>query len=542
MRPIRRPHIRLNLGIGPRPRSPTSFLRLSAEDFHERLKSSPGFRRYCEERSAVLVNNARRLYQRHLTSTRDFQSLDSPLSALVRAKPVICRPDTTVRRVLLEMAGRNADTAVMVDDHDRPVGLFTLDDVLRRIAIEGYGQDRPIADVTTPSLCHLPAHALGSEAVMAMVQSGQQQVAVVDDGKLVGLVRERDLFALQRVGLAEVADAIAQADTADTVVQCSAEVRRLSHNLLDQGVRAEQLTRIIATLNDHIVIKLIELNQRAFAIGDIRYSWLSLGSEGRHEQTMSSDQDNAILFACPSPDAAEQIRARLLPFAQQVNQALDRCGFALCKGGIMAGNPTWCLSLDEWERQFRRWISTPTPNAVLNSTIFFDFRHLHGDAELAVELRRRISGPAQTNRRFLHLMAENALARTPPLGMLRDFVTDGDGTLDLKLAGITLFVDAARIMSLAHGVPDPGTYQRLQGGGRVRNFSDKDISAWLVAFDFLQQLRLRIQHHQYFHGQPLTNRLAPAELNDLDRRFLVESLRQAGKLQKTLQYYRIRES
>ncbi len=156
------------------------------------------------------------------------------------------------------------------------------------------------------------------------------------------------------------------------------------------------------------------------------------------------------------------MRAKLLPVAKRINETLALCGFPLCKGEVMASNPKWCLSLEEWKRAFSDWISNGTPEALLHASIFFDFRALYGAQHLADELRQWLARVAGDNSRFLHLMAENALRNRPPLGVVRDFVLGKENTLDLKLNGITPFVDAARIFSLAAGVTHTNTIQRLR--------------------------------------------------------------------------------
>jgi signal-transduction protein with cAMP-binding, CBS, and nucleotidyltransferase domain len=138
--------------------------------------------------------------------------------------------------------------------------------------------------------------------------------------------------------------------------------------MLERGAAAEQLTYLISTLNDLLTIRVIELELHASGLAGVRLCWLALGSEGRFEQTLVTDQDNGIVFAADGD--TDTLRARLLPFAQRVNETLARCGFPLCKGGIMAGNPQWCLSVDEWRHRFDLWIDSGNPEALLHSTIF----------------------------------------------------------------------------------------------------------------------------------------------------------------------------
>ncbi|MCE5182400.1 MAG: DUF294 nucleotidyltransferase-like domain-containing protein, partial [Betaproteobacteria bacterium] len=267
------------------------------------------------------------------------------------------------------------------------------------------------------------------------------------------------------------------------------------------------------------------------------FCWIALGSEGRFEQTLNTDQDNGIIFATPAGMSPDQVRQQLLPVARRINEVLDACGFPLCKGNIMASNPQWCLSLGEWRECFAGWIHRGDAPVLLNAAIFFDFRPLYGAQHLADELRTWLHATIKENRLFLKHMAVNALANHPPLGLVRDFVVGDGHTLDLKLNGITPFVDAARIFSLYAGTGETSTIRRLRASGAQWQISPATLEAWIEAFLFIQLLRLRIQHEQDEHGMTLSNKIDPDDLNDLDRRILKEAFRQARKLQATLEKY-----
>ena len=228
------------------------------------------------------------------------------------------------------------------------------------------------------------------------------------------------------------------------------------------------------------------------------------------------------------------LREVLLPFAKRINDALDACGFPLCNGFVMASNPKWCLSLEEWQGTFDNWIDHGAPMDLLHSTIFFDFRPLYGADHLGIALREWLQQAAPKNTRFLHQLAINALRNRPPLGMVRDFVTGDDHTVDLKMNGITPFVDAARIFSLAVGGAQTNTVERLREIAAPLHIQQQDIDAYCDAFLFIQLLRLRLHHEQNEQGKPLTNCVDPDTLNTLDRRILKEVFRQARKLQTKL--------
>ncbi len=515
---------------------------LSCDDFHQLTHLSPAFHDFCTRRIANLLEQSKHIIQaKYSQSSAEQQSMSSPLSAIIRRDPVTCTPETTVREVLQTMRELAIGSMVAVEN-DKPVGIFTLHDILNRVVLAQIDLERPILGIMSTRLATLPPQAMAYEAALAMAKHGIRHVLVTDNGKLAGVISEKDLFTLQRVGLRQVSASIHSAMDLDSLKKSARDIRQLAHNMLAQGVAAEQLTQFISTLNDLLTTRIIELECASqgithSALCEMGVCWLALGSEGRFEQTLNTDQDNGIIFSPPPGSSADALRQTLLPLALRINQALDACGFPLCKGNIMASNPKWCLSLDEWKNTFTNWIEHGDPESLLNSSIFFDFRPLFGNQTLAVELRQWLVRRAAENPRFLHQMAANALRNRPPLGLVRDFVVDG-GKLDLKLNGVSPFVDAARIFSLAVGVPFTSTAQRLRLAAARLNIPAPEAEGWIEALHFIQLLRLRHQHE--FCGEDddsldeLDNRINPDRLNDLDRRILKEAFRQARKLQARL--------
>lgn len=512
---------------------------LKADDFHTLLRLSPPFQDFCTRRLATLLAQSQRSIQaKYASSASEQQSLDSPLQALVRRQPVTCAADMPLRQALERMRNEHVGSIVVVDAEDRPVGMFTVRDLIGRVVLPGIGLDTPIRTVMTPDPMTLPPTARAFEAALAMAKYGFRHILLAEDGRLTGVVSEKDLFSLQRVGVSQVSAAIRAATDRDGLKQAAEDIFQLGHNMMAQGVAPEQLTQILTALNDLLTQRVIELACDTAAGCGHRFCWLAFGSEGRQEQTLATDQDNGILFALEPGETAETVRADLLPVAERINRALDECGFPLCKGQIMAMNPKWCLSLEEWKQRFADWIDAGDPEALLNASIFFDFRPLAGETALAVALKRWLLQKIAATPRFLQQMAANALRNRPPLGLVRDFVVESAGehahTLDLKLNGSTPFVDAARVFALATGVEATATAARLRAAGPRLNIPANEIEGWIAAFYFIQLLRLRTQHAKHKVGQPMDNRIDPDALNDLDRRILKEAFRQARKVQARL--------
>ena len=512
---------------------------VGGDRFREVLHLSPVLLEFCTRHLAMLLARSQRLLQNRMGQfSIEAHGMSAPLGDLLRRVGVSCAANASTGEVLERMRDAKIGSMVIADAAGLPVGIFTERDALVRVAAAKIDPGTPISEVMTPSPLALPMTATASEAALLMARHGIRHIVVLDGGKFKGIVSERDLFSIQRLSLRRVSANIASAASVKEVKSAAADIRLLARNLLAQGINAEPLTQFIAELNDRVTRRVIELMLERHALSDVPFCWIALGSEGRFEQTFSTDQDNGIIFDIGGGGTAADLRGRLLPFAGEVNHALGECGFPLCKGNIMAGNPKWCLSLAEWQAEFTDWIHNSSPEALLNAAIFFDFRCIWGVAALADRLREWLLATASVNPRFLHQMAENALQTQPPLGLLHDFSTSGSGrdadTLDLKGQGARLFVDAARIYALQCRIAATGTAARLRAASAVLSVNRDEVAASLDAFFFIQLLRLRHDVLAAGADAPSANHIHPDRLNPLDRRILKEALRNARRVQKRL--------
>ncbi|HWM42657.1 MAG TPA: DUF294 nucleotidyltransferase-like domain-containing protein [Burkholderiales bacterium] len=476
---------------------------LPAERFHELVERSARFRAFSTEHLAQLVERSHRALRAEAAdSALDGAGMLAPLKSVLRRSPVSCMEDFPLGEAIKRMHAERVGSIVVVDAANVPVGIFTTVDLLETAAAQA-SPGTGITQHMTPRPFALEEEATLADAALAMARHGFRHVVVTRDGKLAGVVSERDLFTLQRLGLRRTTERIRAATELAQLVEAARDIRSLARQLLAQGVAAAPLTAMISALNDTLTRRVIGLVQAKRALPGA-WCWLALGSEGRMEQTLITDQDNALII--------ETEKEAFLAFADQVNRDLDACGFPLCKGDIMARNPRWCLRLGDWRGVFDGWIRNNDPQALLNASVFFDFRPLAGEARLAGELRDAVLAQTKANRVFCRAMAQTALQTRPPLGLLADFSSD---ELDLKALGARPFVDAARVLALAAGSPETGSAARLQAAGE-KNAVD--------AFHFIQTLRLKHER----------NRIRPEELTDIDRRVLKEAFRQAIVVQERL--------
>lgn len=520
----------------------TFCLLLDKASFVKLFGKSEAFRDFSVRGISSLLEHANQQVQSRAAETLGSQySMETRLSELAMRQPITCEGYLPLHKAVQLMHEQQIGSLVITDDMQRPQGIFTLRDLRRVIADANADLRQPISELMTLNPFHLPPQASAFDAAIAMTERHIAHVCLVQDGRLVGVISERDLFSLQRVDLVHLARAVRHAVSIDKLVQLRDEVRSLVDRMIAHGANSEQVTRLITLLNDHMVSRVIELCIEQHGHPGVDFTWLVFGSEGRKEQTLYTDQDNGILFEADSQEEANAIRQKLLPLAREINLALDDCGFMLCKGNIMAGNVELCLSRQEWSRRFSQIVREATPTNLLYSTIFFDLRAIWGPLEGCQALRREMLSMIRGNDMFQRMMAQNALQYKPPLGgLFRNFALDKKGlekdTLDLKTKGLTPFVDGIRVLALAHGVESSNTSERIRQLVSKGVIERLDGDAYAEAYHFIQLIRMQQHQQQAKNELAYSNRIYPDELNHLDRRILRESFRQAQRLQASLTF------
>lgn len=514
----------------------TFCLRLPVEQVHALAADSAPFAAFLQRRMLAFLEDSRRaLRERQAAQALAEQSLETPLGRLAQRPAIGVDAATPLREALGLMHSRGIGSLLVLDAQGGASGILTRHDILGRIALPQLALETPIGEVASRPVLTLEHTATGQDAALLMSRHGVRHVPVTESGRVVGIVSERDLFAMQRLSIDHVGSALRGAPDLASLQRLGGELRRLARNLLGQGVRARQLTELISHLNDLLAERLVDLVAARRGIDLSRACWLAFGSEGRNEQTIATDQDNGLVFLSDDP---ARDRPLWLAFGQEVNEGLAACGYPLCKGGVMASNPKCCLTPDEWSARFLDWMEHGAPEHLLDASIYFDLRPIAGRRALAEPLRALITGTAARLPRFIKQMALNALERRAPLGRLGGIETEDAGGhewIDVKLHGTAIFVDAARLYALAHGIDETSTRARVERAGPAMGLLPHESQAWIAAFEFLQQLRLQVQLDRPDGSDENPNRIDVAALNDIDRRMLKETLRIARRLQQRIE-------
>lgn len=513
-------------------------LRIPVDQLEALARRSPALADFLARKTMQLLELSRRALQASQASQALQElSLERPLRDMLRGQPVTCSPSTPLREVLQTMHGQRIGSMLVVDDEQRLLGIFTRQDVLDKVALAETPLDTPVAAVMTRQVQTLEVDGRAENAALLMSRHGFTHVPLIENGRVVGLVSERDLFAIQRLSLKQVGTALRHASSVAELAASAQAIRELARSLVGQGMQAKSLTALISHLNDLLTNRLVDIVAAEQGLSTQDMCWLSFGSEGRSEQTIATDQDNGLVFVSDRP---EQDRARWLAFGDAVCRALDACGYPLCKGNIMASNPECCLALSEWTQRFDRWIEQGTPEDLLKASIYFDLRPLAGQLELGLALRQHVAQRARPVPRFHKMLASDLLRRQVPLnwrGGIETHDVAGRKVVDLKLQGTAIFVDVARVLALSLGITETHTRSRLEAAAAQRGTDPREAQAWCSAFEYLQMLRLQAQlagGAQAALSAEQANLVEPGLLNDIDRRLLKSSLNVARTLQQGL--------
>jgi len=505
-------------------------LRVPAESVRRVAASSAPFADFLHRRVLQLLDASREaLRVAYASQTLAEQSLERPLRDCIRRAPVSVAPHAPLGEALTLMHEQRIGSLLVQGPGGDLQGILTRHDVLARIALPQLALTAPVEVAMSRPVHALEADASAQDAAILMSRHGIRHVPVTERGRLVGLVSERDLFALQRLSLMQVSNAIRAAEDVPTLALVADDIRRFARNLLAQGIGARQLTELVSHLNDALTGRLVGIVAAQCGVDLSRACWLAFGSEGRSEQTIATDQDNGLVFESDDP---QRDRPAWLAFARRANDALDRCGYPLCRGNVMASNPECCLTPAEWLARFTRWMEHGAPADLLAASIYFDLRPLAGRADLTHGLGELLARHAPRLPRFMKQLAGNALERRVPLNWHGGFEAP---RVDLKLNGTAIVVDAARVYALAHGAAVTGTRARLEAVGPALGVPALELEGWIGAFEYLQMLRLRAQIDVASGGAASPNEVEVDALNDIDRRVLKESLRVARRLQQRLE-------
>jgi CBS domain-containing protein len=446
----------------------------------------------------------------------------------------------SIQKAASQMSELKIGSVLVQEQTGKIVGIITDKDLRSKVVAQGLDYRTPVNNIMASPVKTIPAQAVCFDALLKMMNCQVHHLAVERQGEIIGVITAHDIMVHQGTSPLYLFREIVAQRNIEGLYPLARKVHGIVRNLIEEGAKANNVTRMISVLNDHIVDRLLSLLHEELGPAPQPFCWLMMGSEGRREQTFHTDQDNALVYETPSEEW-DDIKAAKVYFRRFGNKAIEHlaaCGYPLCKGEIMASNPRWRKPYSTWHGYFDRWINSPNPEEVLHATIFFDFRPGYGESQLGERLRNFLADSIPNKGIFLMHLAKDCLTGKPPLTFFRNFIVEKDGAhknrLDLKTRGLVPIIDFARVLALRHGIRETNTLGRLQLLIDLDHIPKELYYDCKEAYEFQMQLRLVHQLKMIEAGKEPDNYLDPAELSDLEKQTLKEAFAVVGRIQSYL--------
>ncbi len=508
-------------------------LVMTGELFHYLLKNRPEIADYFSTGNSTVMKRAVAQLENDASGRI---ILKTRVGDLVKREPITAGPEITIRQAARVMTEHRVSALLIVADAQIR-GIVTDRDLRSKVVAADVSRDDPITAIMTRDPLTIPSSALAVEAMLEMLGRNVHHLPVVDHNQLLGLVSSGDLMRLETANPVFLVGDIAKQGSSVGLAEVTARLPLLVAQLVEQDASADEIHRLVTAVSDATIHRLLQLAEADLGAPPVPYEWLVLGSQGRYEHGLGSDQDHVLLLDDAATADHQDYFAAL---AEQVTAGMEACGYPRCTGNVMATNPRWRQTLKAWHADFHHWITEPEPEAILHAQIFFDFRSIHGGSARADALRETIGTLAPKSPRFLGHLAAQAVERQPPIGFFRGFLIERGGrpqtTFDLK-SGVHCIVELVRVLALANAVPAVNTVERLRAVAAKGAVTAESESALLDAFELITYLRLRHQARQVSVGIRPDNDISPDDLSSLEKKHLRDAF---GIIRRAQQGFAVR--
>lgn len=438
-----------------------------------------------------------------------------PISDLMSTVLLNTLPSTSIQETAALMSNSRF-SSILIMSNKQLLGIVTDRDIRSRAVAEGLDLQLPISSIMTTDPLTLSPELSLFDATLFMTQKDIHHVPIIEENQVAGIITASDLMLARKDDPVFLVQHISRQTSTLELKNVVASMPDLLVQWVNSGVRSNQLSHVLTALSDAITVRLIELAIEKLGPAPVPFSWLGFGSQGRKEQLLGADQDNALLI---SDDMKPEHQVWFADLAKFVCDGLNTCGYVYCPGNIMATNDELRLPLKEWLKTVERWMRTPTERAVMEVSIFFDIRTIYGDNSLTKTLQTQMLKHTKSNSIFLAALAENVLSVQPPMGIFRRFVVEQNGEheheLNLKIRGVIPIIDIVRIHALANGLFEVNTIDRLHALVDCKAMTIVDSRNIQDALQLLMQLRLSHQAQDIVKGKAPSNYINPASLSKI---------------------------
>jgi len=448
------------------------------------------------------------------------QYIEMPVSRFA-AQANTCKMNDAIEKVVKLMTNARTDAVIVCSEDGSSLGIITNEDLRNRVIVEKIDTKEPVYKIMSAPLKTVSESTLLFEAMAAMKAYKVSHLPVQSEtGDVTGIINASDLFNLHRSSFNFLISEVRATDNPAEIAEIRHRLAIMTGKMVESGFGSKQITRAISVFNDIVSRSFIEKAIKEIGEPPVKFAFIALGSEGREEQTLATDQDNAIIYVEDNNHSIETIIDYFSQMAHIVNDLLAEAGYSYCKGGIMAKNPKWTASIDTWKLNFSKWVAESQPKDLMEINIFMDIRCLYGEKLLVEELWDHIHAQTAKKPIFFAYMAKTAVAFKPPINIFGNVSFQGkELSFDIKKALMPV-VNFARLYALKSNITETNTFARIRALGKKGIISERDANELQTAYDFLLQQRFKSQAKQIMKGIEADNIVEARDMTEIEQSIL----------------------
>ena len=449
--------------------------------------------------------------------------MNLPVTSVMK-DPVKCDMNISIHEAGNLMSRQDQDAILITKDGRNCIGIITDTDLRNRVIAGDHTVSSQAYEIMSSPLVTISDKALLFEAILLANEKDISHLAVTGKGgNVIGIFSKKETVEVQQNSISFIIQEIYHAKTVDSLKLIHDKVPGLVKTLLDSGAKIQNITHTISTITDALTEQVIALAIEEMGKPPAEFAFVALGSEGRREQTLVTDQDNAIIYEDLPYDKMTEVNKYFLYLGQKINLWLDRIGFAYCKGEIMAGNPQWCQPVSRWKDYFTNWISNESEDSPIGLSVFFDFRTVYGEKQYVEDLRNHIDKLLNDQIHFYKILVDDTLKQKLPLNIFKSSPGDHSSTkfetLDLK-SGIMPITDFSRIYSLYHRISDPNTLIRLEKIYQKGELHKQEYDEMVHSYSFLMEMRFKSQLASILNNEAPKNIISGEAITEIERNMI----------------------
>lgn len=464
--------------------------------------------------------------------------MNQPIKHLIK-EILKCPADKSIHEAASLMS-RKKRKVLLIHQDNAIIGVINDSDLKKRVLAENLDPQKPVIEIMTSPVISIGKNALLYEAILLFKDKNISHLGTKsEDGQISGIISYEDIISLQQNSVSYLIKEIEAAEDIEQLLRIHNRVPVLVNALIESGDKTQNITRIITSVSDAIVYRIISLAIEDLGEPPCEFAFMVMGSEGRMEQTLSTDQDNAIVFENQNPENLEKVNVYFLKLGQQVCGSLNEVGYKYCDGEIMAENPKWTQPASKWEAYFSEWINASDPQSILEASIFFDFRCVYGKSALIKDLRKHVNHALENKSVFFYHMAQSVVKYKPPVSLFGKIIDKNHSSdrinLDIKkvMLPITSFI---RLYTLHNKLDETNSLARIKQLHEKEVINKSMYDELVLSYNYLMNLRFRFQAAGIMDSKAPNNIIDINNLTHIEVSTIKKIFGEIGNLQTKLNF------